>query len=658
MLAGVGVGLTAYLAHEKQNALQAELHNQFVHLDFALSNLLHEIEFDVGGLAANKLVRTRADALFTSYLDADPGSFKHNAGQSEQNILELLDDYRLSHPHVISAYIGYANGSFVRSPRPLPASRYDPRSSRWYKLAVQNPGSIVHTAPNPSGKTSDITVGTVTSLAGEQRDLYGVMGVDVTLVDLSRYIQSIRVGEAGYLMLLSDNGAVLANPNGHARYSVAQTYSSAYLDKINAANEGFLETQGISLAGQPEPTYVYFYKSPDLGWVLMAVLSKYEINNEIVLSAARAVAVLGVSLFLIGGLTILRLQRSVVAPLRAVAQRTASIGDTRAWDSKIETDARYEVARLAESINAMLSSIDHVDRAARQNEAELEKRCENLERQLEQTTVELANGEKQLRSVQQTAERREAAQDEVIRSRLAEIEHQVSLDFLADIGRELRTPINSIVGMSYLASQTQLAATQLDCASKMQSHAHELRAIVKDILDFCAVGAGKLESVCNDFNLEEVLRCVRDLVARRPRDRKLYLLFRVDKEVPATLAGDPSRLGRLLASLAKSVSMAACERQVEVAVALVDTAGSRARVQFSVRAARAIAPTGYPGSFLRKSTQADVFAAGSRGEARLCLAIARHLAVVMGGEFHADSQQGLGDRLVYCADFGRLPETH
>ena len=91
-----------------------------------------EADSDVAALAANKLVRTRQDQAFTSFLEADPETFAYNVGQVEQGIIDLFSTFRLTHPYVSSVYMGRENGSFVRShPRAQP-TEYDPRTRPWY----------------------------------------------------------------------------------------------------------------------------------------------------------------------------------------------------------------------------------------------------------------------------------------------------------------------------------------------------------------------------------------------------------------------------------------------------------------------------------------------------------------------------------------------
>ena len=126
-------------------------------------------------------------------------------------------------------------------------------------------------------------------------------------------------------------------------------------------------------------------------------------------------------------------------------------------------------------------------------------------------------------------------------------------DFLANMSHEIRTPMNAVIGMAHLALKTELTAKQHDYLSKIQSSANSLLGIINDILDFSKIEAGKLDMESVEFNLDEVLDNLANLVTVKAQEKEnLEVLFATAREVPRFLVGDPLRLGQVLINLANN----------------------------------------------------------------------------------------------------------
>ena len=107
------------------------------------------------------------------------------------------------------------------------------------------------------------------------------------------------------------------------------------------------------------------------------------------------------------------------------------------------------------------------------------------------------------------------------------------------MSHEIRTPMNAIIGMSYLAHQTELTPKQHDYISKIQSSADSLLGIINDILDFSKIEAGKLDMESIEFDLDEVLENLSNLVTLKAQEKGLEIPFRTATDIPSNLIGDP-----------------------------------------------------------------------------------------------------------------------
>ena len=67
-----------------------------------------------------------------------------------------------------------------------------PGPDLWYVLAKDNPGKVMRTTPYRSVTSADVNIGLVTALSDANGTVYGVLGTDITLANLTDYIASYQ----------------------------------------------------------------------------------------------------------------------------------------------------------------------------------------------------------------------------------------------------------------------------------------------------------------------------------------------------------------------------------------------------------------------------------------------------------------------------------
>ena len=249
------------------------------------------------------------------------------------------------------------------------------------------------------------------------------------------------------------------------------------------------------------------------------------------------------------------------------------------------------------------------------------------------------------------------ARDEALKARRAADEaNEAKGYFLANMSHEIRTPMNAIMGMAYLAEQTELTQKQSRYLHKISSAAKALLRIINDILDFSKIEAGKLEMERIAFNLQDVLDNVGDLVAVRARDkRELEVLFATAPDVPISLVGDPLRLGQVLTNLAGNAVKFTEEGEVVVSTAFERRTADGVVLRFSVRDTGIGLSRDQLDHLFEAFNQADSSTTRKYGGTGLGLAICRHLVSLMGGDIEVESEPGQGSVFAFTAVFGCGP---
>ncbi|MDQ2819664.1 MAG: response regulator [Pseudomonadota bacterium] len=234
----------------------------------------------------------------------------------------------------------------------------------------------------------------------------------------------------------------------------------------------------------------------------------------------------------------------------------------------------------------------------------------------------------------------------------AEAATRMKSDFLANMSHEIRTPLNAIIGMSRLALMGQPQPKIQNYLNKILGSGEHLLGILNDILDFSKIEAGKLTLEHVPFDLDDLLGHLSSLMAIKSDVKKLELVFRVERGVPARLVGDPLRLGQILINLTNNAVKFTEQGEIVVTVQVVESSGNDVRLRFSV------ADTGIgmgPDQLARLFTafnQADGSITRKYGGTGLGLSISQQLVALMSGAITATSTPGAGSRFSFTVPLG------
>ncbi|NJD34449.1 MAG: response regulator [Betaproteobacteria bacterium] len=221
--------------------------------------------------------------------------------------------------------------------------------------------------------------------------------------------------------------------------------------------------------------------------------------------------------------------------------------------------------------------------------------------------------------------------------------------FLANMSHEIRTPMNAIIGMSHLALKTKLDDRQRDYLIKVQQSGQHLLGIINDILDLSKIEAGKLELDPHEFNLEDMLSRVGNLVSGKAHEKGLELLFDVAQDVPARVIGDDLRLSQMLINYANNAVKFTEQGEVDLVVKVKQRDGDRVQLYFAVRDTGIGLTPEQIGKLFQNFQQADASTTRKYGGTGLGLSITKALAKQMGGEVGVDSVMGSGSSFWFTA---------
>ena len=122
-------------------------------------------------------------------------------------------------------------------------------------------------------------------------------------------------------------------------------------------------------------------------------------------------------------------------------------------------------------------------------------------------------------------------------------------DFVANVSHEIRTPINTISGISEMMLREDLPYKLKENVKDMQIASRNLMGVVSDILDYSELQSGKIELEEEAYNITSTINDVINMTMARKNEKKIELIVDCDANIPCVLLGDEKKLRRVIMNL-------------------------------------------------------------------------------------------------------------
>lgn len=215
-------------------------------------------------------------------------------------------------------------------------------------------------------------------------------------------------------------------------------------------------------------------------------------------------------------------------------------------------------------------------------------------------------------------------------------------EFIAGLSYEMRLPLNTICGMNDLLRHNKLNEECMEYTENIKEAAEQLLTIIEDVLDFSRVEAGGDEIVCQTYTIRKFVEETVSEISASLKNKDISFVVNVSPDIPASLSGDLHKLKKIVQNILSNAVKYTNHGMITMTVGSEAVSADKVLLTVSVEdTGIGIKSEDIPKLFTEFFRVDNVPGQSSKG-AGLGLAIARRLAMLMGGEITAESVYGVG----------------
>lgn len=338
-------------------------------------------------------------------------------------------------------------------------------------------------------------------------NIMGILVINVNLGNLYRTLEQIS-GTESQLYLIDAQGQYLYAPETLKRFGLQTKKDFNFFTDFRIARDTVISQKSYFGQLKDVKYNTYLIDSKELAYFQgkRKVYLISSIEQNVLLQSARAVRLESIKILLwvcafsilISLLFVNFFSRKIDQVTKAIANYEKGVMD----EMKLPTDRKDEIGVLAKTFTKMKTKIDG--------------------------NVQELNAA--LKKEQQAKKQRD--------------------EFLQNMSHEMRTPLNTILGLTQLLYKQSPKAPQLPIINSLEKSANNLAGLMYDVLDHQKLVEGKLRIAHRPTNLAELLKDIHSSYEYEALQKGLAFHLDLDKKLEAhNYLTDPLRLSQIVTNL-------------------------------------------------------------------------------------------------------------
>lgn len=231
--------------------------------------------------------------------------------------------------------------------------------------------------------------------------------------------------------------------------------------------------------------------------------------------------------------------------------------------------------------------------------------------------------------------------------RAADAATEAKTKFLANVSHDIRTPLNTIMGMTDLVLREELTPTQRDSLETVLVASESLMVLADRLVDVRKIELGQIDLEPAPFNIRDTIADVVRIFGLRAGQKGITLRVEVPTDTPEIIIADAARIQQVLIDLVSNALKCTEKGSVTVRVNDSESNESAAQLEIEVEDTGVGIAADLQATIFDRSDKATTSTAGGTG-----LGVVRRIITAMNGGVWVKSKVGKGSTFGFTATVG------
>ena len=309
--------------------------------------------------------------------------FIENIPFAKDKIMDFMKLQMKENESFYSVYYGSAENEMINGSGWIPPEGFDLRERPWYKKAVEKEETIL-TGVFINASNDDIIVTFASPVKNEKAEIIGVVGGDVSLLDIIEKIENSDFSSNGFLIIINDLKQIIAHSDIPLKVSELNLISppKEYAEELSNIVNNKYETSLIEINISEYNGYFSYEKVENSNWFVVGFIPEDEYFFSV--NQITAVFITGLFVFIITFIGFLFLQsRYIFRPIVKLNESITRIDIELNQYEKLPVEKKDVLYKVKWTLNKILIKTETYLKELKMNKETLERKNNYLKQSIE-----------------------------------------------------------------------------------------------------------------------------------------------------------------------------------------------------------------------------------------------------------------------------------